>query len=136
MPGEVYSGRRSLDRTAYGFDEDYYWGGAAPIPIPADGLIQLHVWLDPAFTPAAIMFQMLTNERGWESRAVWGDINAIDMGNPGTASRFDMGALPQAGSWAELTVKAADLGLSPGNLVFGQALRHGLIDVGTLRRVK
>ncbi|MEN9667608.1 MAG: hypothetical protein RLZZ326_3971, partial [Planctomycetota bacterium] len=123
--GSVYSGTQSLDLTAWGVDQYVSYSEGNPLAIPADGVIKLHVWLDPDFTPSAIALQINTAERGWESRAVWGEQYAIYWGeywNPVSPSHFMMGGIPATGSWQELTVNAADLGLSAGQVVYGFAL--------------
>ncbi|MEN9667556.1 MAG: hypothetical protein RLZZ326_3919, partial [Planctomycetota bacterium] len=130
VPGEVLSGTRSLDRTIPAWDslgQDFAWmaaDDARPLIVPGDGLITAHVWLDPENKPGTVMLQFLTAERGWESRAVWGEQHSIYWGeywNPVSPSHFMMGGIPDAGSWIALTVNASDLGLSPGQEIRGIA---------------
>jgi hypothetical protein len=59
-------------------------------------LLFAYVYLDPDNPPTEIMLQF--NDGSWNHRAVWGDKNAIDWGELGTASRDNiMGELPPLG---------------------------------------
>ena len=78
--GQVFSGKRALKRTDTGLAQDYYEGGAAPLTIPPSGKIFAYVYLDPKDPPKAIMLQFHTGD--WKHRAVWGDYDAIDFGEP------------------------------------------------------
>jgi hypothetical protein len=120
VQGEVFTGQRSLDRTAAGIGQDYYQSGAAPLTVAADAEIVAQVWLDPADPPKAVMLQF--HAGSWEHRAVWGDASVIAWGEAGKASRFHVGQLPQPGTWARIAVPAAKLGLSPDTAVTGIAL--------------
>ncbi|MFM7743107.1 MAG: DUF1549 domain-containing protein, partial [Verrucomicrobiota bacterium] len=115
----VFSGQRSLDRTATGIGQDYYEKGAAPLVVPADAEIHAHVWLDPARPPRAVMLQFHVG--GWNHRAFWGEEGAIPFGRVRTPEKVNMGKLPEAGKWTQLKVDIAKLGLKPGMKVDGYA---------------
>jgi hypothetical protein len=121
--GEIRSGARCLERTATGVAQDFYSGGADPLPLAAEASaateLFAHVWIDPANPPRAVMLQYHTD--GWKHRAVWGDPAAIDFGQAGTPSRFHAGPLPKAGEWVRLAVPIDKVGLTAGAKVTGFA---------------
>ncbi len=82
----------------------------APTPLtPADDVLVAFVQIDRENPPRELMLQFFANGN-WEHRAFWGD-DLIAWGVPGTAGRLAQGALPVAGEWIRLEVRAADLGL-------------------------
>ncbi len=117
--GPIHSGNRALVRSAPGAVAQDFWSGGASFPIPADGTIFVHVHLDPANPPEAIMIQFHTG--GWKHRAIWGAEDKIGFGKPGTIEKVAMGPLPAVGEWVRLEVPAARLGLKAGTKVDGYA---------------
>lgn len=83
----------------------------------------LYAWinLDLKYPPAEVMLQFQTMEANgsysWDHRAYWGE-NRIAFGQDGTASRYPMGALPEAGQWVRLEVPASVVGLE-GKIIEG-----------------
>ncbi|HQU42768.1 MAG TPA: hypothetical protein PK867_08145, partial [Pirellulales bacterium] len=67
------------------------------------------VYIVPAQKPETIMLAWHDGQN-WEHRAYWGD-DKIGSGQPNTASRHPMGALPEAGKWLRLEVPAKAVGL-------------------------
>ena len=116
----VFSGQRSLERTAVGIAQDFYARGTKPIEIMGEEEIFAHVWIDPDNPPASVMLQF--NAGGWNHRAVWGDPNSIPWGSAGTQSRYHVGPLPEAGQWVRLSISAELLGLESGAKLNGFAL--------------
>jgi len=116
----VHAGKRALKRTDPGLAQDYYESGAAPLVVPAGGVIYAHVYLDPASPPKTVMVQFHKGE--WKHRAVWGDYDAIQWGKPGSTEKANMGKLPAAGSWVRLEIPIAKVGLQPGDKLTGFAL--------------
>ena len=122
--GHVFSGKRALKRSATGLAQDYYSGGAAPFDAPQGAKFFFHVFLDPANPPEAVMLQIHTGK--WESRAVWGNPDAISYGQPNSPSRFGAGTLPVPGKWARLEVDASAIDVKPGDKITGVAFTlHG-----------
>jgi RHS repeat-associated protein len=76
-----------------------------------------YVYIDPAAPPTEVMLQW--NDGTWDHRAYWG-ANQIGWGLDNTEQRRYMGALPPAGSWQRLEVRASDVGLE-GRTVNGMA---------------
>jgi len=116
--GPVHSGKRALKRTAKGVAQDFFANGAA-FEIPANGVISVWVYLDPADLPKSIMLQFHVG--GWNHRAFWGEEGAIPFGRVRTPEKVNMGKLPEAGKWTQLKVDIAKLGLKPGMKVDGFA---------------
>ena len=121
-PGVVFSGRRSLARTAAGIGQDFYEDGAAPLEILAKSRIFAHVWLDPENPPRAIMLQL--HAATWKHRVVWGDWAALQLEDARTEgpALYHAGGLPEAGRWVRLEVDPKKLGLAAGARVTGFAL--------------
>ena len=116
--GPVHSGKRSLKRTAKGVAQDFFANGAS-FEIPANGVISVWTYLDPANLPKSIMLQFHVG--GWNHRAFWGEEGAIPFGKVRTPEKVNMGKLPEAGKWTQLKVDIAKLGLKPGMKVDGFA---------------
>src|SRR6185436_2521025 len=87
----------------------FNWAGAT-LSINAGDTLFAYVYLDPASPPSEIMLSWNTTAGDWEHRAYWGQ-NLITYGTDATASRRNMGALPQAGQWVRLEVPASVVGL-------------------------
>lgn len=87
--------------------------------VSPDDILYVHVYIDPANPPTAIMLQWKEGEP-WEHRAYWGD-DALksELGNG--PQRLAMGALPEMGKWVRLEVAAhrVGLGTSTGSTVTG-----------------
>jgi hypothetical protein len=77
---------------------------------PADDVLFAFVQLDRENPPRELMLQFFANGN-WEHRAFWGE-DLIPWGVPGTAGRLSQGALPAAGEWIRLEIRAADFGLA------------------------
>jgi hypothetical protein len=117
--GQVFSGKRALKRTATTYAQDFYSGGAVPFDAPQGAKFFFHVFLDPMDPPEAVMIQFHTGK--WESRAVWGNPDAIPYGQPNSPSRFGAGALPAPGKWARLEVDASAIDIKAGEKITGIA---------------
>ena len=116
--GPVFSGERALTRTAKQVAQDFFAGGAS-FEIPANGVISVQCYVDPANPPSAVMLQFHT--AGWNHRATWGEEGAIPFGKVRTPENVRVGALPEAGKWVKLQVNAERLALKPGMKVTGFA---------------
>ncbi len=68
------------------------------------------VRIDAERPPLEIMIQVRTKDTDWNQRAYWGQ-DVIQQGEPETAQRWSMGALPAAGSWTALIIPIAALAL-------------------------
>jgi hypothetical protein len=91
----------------------HYFNAPGPLGLPEEG-DELYAWvyLDPSNPPTEIMLQWHDGVGGtWGHRAYWG-ANAIPWGTDGSPSRRYAGPLPLAGSWQQLRVPAADVGLA------------------------
>ncbi len=122
--GQVNAGTRAIKRTGEGVVQDYFTGVSKPFRVPANGKIFVHVWLDPANPPKAIMLQWHTD--GWHHRANWGDKDAIPFGDSGKPNKLLIGELPKAGEWVRLEVNVAALEIKPGTRFNGIAFtQHG-----------
>jgi hypothetical protein len=122
--GQVFSGERAIRRADPGLAQDFYSGGAAPFEVPTGARFFLHVFLDPADPPEAVMIQFHTGE--WRHRAVWGQADAIPYGKPDSTERFAAGPLPDASRWERLEIEAGKIGLKPGDKITGIAFTlHG-----------
>lgn len=117
--GPVFSGDRSVRRSAKGLHQIYFEKCEQPLTIKPGDKLFAYVYLDSKDLPEAIMLQFHTEN--WDSRAVWGDPDRITFGMKGTSSRFQAGGLPAAGDWARLEVEVAAVGLRPGAKVTGLA---------------
>lgn len=117
--GQVKAGRRAIKRSGEGIIQDYVEGLPKPFRVPAQGKIFVHVWLDPANPPKAVMLQWHTN--GWNHRANWGDKDAINYGENGKPSKLLAGDLPKLGEWVRLEVDVAALQLKAGTRFNGLA---------------
>jgi hypothetical protein len=115
----VFSGNKSVMRTASGVSQQFFEKAQPGLRIGAGDTLFAYVYLDPAKPPKEIMLQWNTGD--WKHRAYWGE-NLIGWGTDGTPERLRLGSLPPAGKWERLEVEAAKVGLTPGMVVQGWAL--------------
>jgi hypothetical protein len=114
----VFSGERATVRNATRFGQHFFTEARDRLLIGKDDLLFAHVHLDPENPPRAIMLQF--NDGNWEHRVYWGD-DLFEFGTNNSPSRRHGGALPEAGKWVRLEVKASEVGLQPGARVNGWA---------------
>jgi len=69
-----------------------------------------YVLINPCKPPKEIVLHWRDSSGSWEHRAFWGQ-DLIGWGTLGTASRYSMGPLPEAGQWVRLEVPAAFVGM-------------------------
>ena len=117
-PRTVFSGKRSIKRSAEGIGQDFFESSAASLVVPPEGEFFVHVFLDPEDPPEEIMLQF--NVGGWRHRAFWGK-DVIPWGTAGTGERYAAGPLPESGRWIRLEVAAENVDLAPGTHVQGFA---------------
>ena len=117
-PQPVFSGEKASTRTATGLSQHFFDKASEPLVIENGDILFAYVYLDPDNPPREIMLQW--NDGSWEHRVYWGE-NRIGWGRNGTASRYRMGDLPEAGTWVRLEVAAEVVGLKPGSKVHGWA---------------
>lgn len=115
----VFSGEKSVKRSATGMSQHLWQNASKPIEIGAGDEFFTYVYLDPENPPKQIMLQW-NDTKNWEHRVYWGD-NLIDWGADGSPSRLRAGDLPGKGEWIRLQVKAEDVGLKAGAKVNGWA---------------
>ncbi len=120
-----HAGTRSLKLSGQGIVQTHYSSGAAPLDLPAGGVLSFRVWLPEKNPARQVMVQFNTGD--WNHRATWG-ADVIPWGEAGKPSRKLMGKLPAAGAWQKLEVPFASLGLAPGTKINGFALT---IETGT-----
>jgi hypothetical protein len=104
---------------AAGEHQVYFDGATATLTVETNVVLYAWIYLDPANMPSEAMLQWDDQLGSWEHRAYWG-ANLLTYGVDGTASRTNMGALPAAGRWAQLTVPASLVNLA-GSTVNGLA---------------
>ncbi len=107
----VLSGALALDSGTFPGAHDQYFTGAAPRTIGTNDALFAFVYLDPAHPPAEIQLQWQDASGSWDHRAYWGP-DLLHSGVDGTDSQRHIGDLPAVGTWAQLLVPAADVGLS------------------------
>ncbi len=103
---------------ASGQHQHFFTGAASTMKVAPGTVLYAYIYLDPANPPSEVMLQW-TDGSSWEHRAYWG-ANNIDYGADGTASRYHVGALPEAGKWVQLKVPAKSVGLE-GKTVSGMS---------------
>ncbi|MFA6546853.1 MAG: DUF1549 and DUF1553 domain-containing protein, partial [Limisphaerales bacterium] len=118
--GKVFAGKRALKRSSKEVGKDIFSDLKAPFTIPPNGRISLHAYLDPKDAPKAVMIELNTGK--WSHRAVWGDIDALDIGTKDTNERKRLGDLPKPDKWVKLEFAASQLGLKAGQQIKGFAL--------------
>jgi hypothetical protein len=110
----VHAGKRSLDIAATGPMQVVTTDGDQTFTIPEKGELVIHVWLDPADRPDAVMLQL--RSKAWRHGVVWGDWSDV----PFTDTRKTdhgiqhAGPLPEAGTWARLAIDPGRMNLKPG----------------------
>jgi hypothetical protein len=102
---------------AAGSHQHYFYNAATTLQVGTGDVLFAYVYLDPANPPNEIMLQW--NDGTWEHRAYWG-ANSLGYGTDGTPGRRNMGALPPAGTWVQLSVPAAQVNLE-GRTLNGMA---------------
>lgn len=116
---QVFFGKKSLQRSGMGVAQDFFTTCDTPLLVCEGDKLFTHVFLTAENLTRAVMLQFHTS--GWNHRAVWGDVDAIPYGTPGTPQKLDMGALPPSGKWVRLEIEVAKLGLTPGMEITGMA---------------
>ena len=109
------SGRRVLE-LAYGSQYDLNLDFTLiPVVIPNDGRLEFGLRIDPFNPPTAFAVQY---NDGGNRRIVWGDKSTIgfDKGNA------DMGPIPTAGEWLQVSVPFESAGSKSGSLVKSMVL--------------
>jgi Protein of unknown function (DUF1553)/Protein of unknown function (DUF1549)/Planctomycete cytochrome C len=114
----VYSGTKSLMRTAEGLNQFVSEGASPPLKVGPGDTLFAYVWIDPLNPPKEIMLQW--NSGDWKHRAYWGE-NVINFGQDNTTERVRMGPLPASAKWVRLEVEAAKVGIKPGTMLTGWA---------------
>jgi Glycosyl hydrolase family 9/Cellulase N-terminal ig-like domain len=104
---------------ASGEHQVYFDDATATLTVESNAVLYAWIYLDPSNLPSEAMLQWNDQSGSWEHRAYWG-ANLVTSGVDGTASRTNMGALPAAGQWVQLTVPAAVVNLA-GSTVNGLA---------------
>jgi len=105
---------------ASGEHQVFFNDTTATLSIETNAVLYAWIYLNPSCVPIEAMLQWCDQSGSWEHRAYWG-ANLLTFGVDGTASRTNLGALPAAGQWAQLTVPAGLVNLA-GSTVKGLAL--------------
>jgi hypothetical protein len=118
-PFGAKSGRRVLRQANSYFHEDAIQFRLRQVVVPADGVFEAWVWLDPRHTPTALAVQLGGGKKVW-----WGTEQSggtrYSGGNLGTRH----GPLPAPGEWARLSIPVADLGLKEGQQIASLTLQE------------
>ncbi|MFM8635798.1 MAG: DUF1553 domain-containing protein, partial [Planctomycetia bacterium] len=128
----AHGGSRCLDISATSPMQVVTTDGDQTFTIPEKGELALHVWLDPADPPEAIMLQL--RSKSWRHGIVWGDWSDVPFTDTRKTDHglVHAGPLPKAGSWARLAINPGSLGLTPGMRVtavgIAQARGHARLD--------
>jgi len=125
-PAVPQSGSRFLDVAATAPVQVIATAGGQSFSIPDKGELVLHIWLDPAASPGAVMLQLRT--KSWKHRVVWGDWSTVpftDARKTDHGGLVHAGPLPAAGAWARLAIDPARVDLKPGMQVTAVALAQG-----------
>jgi hypothetical protein len=117
-PQPVFSGTRSVKRSANGLSQHYFEGAQPGLKVGAGDTLFAHVYLDPAKPPKEIMLQWHTGQ--WQHRAYWGE-NVIPWGTDNSGERRRLGPLPEKGKWVRLEVPVDQVGLKVGAVIQGWA---------------
>jgi mono/diheme cytochrome c family protein len=117
--GRVLSGQKALKLSDKGVVQAFFSEAKKSYPFPFKGKFFVNVWVDPADAPKALMVQF--NTGNWSHRAVWGDLDAIDMGKKDTNERRRLGDLPKTGEWVKLEFAVSRLGLTTDDEIKGLA---------------
>ncbi|MCE9545714.1 MAG: PSD1 and planctomycete cytochrome C domain-containing protein [Planctomycetia bacterium] len=114
----VFSGTRSMIRTAKGKSQQFFTGADPGLVIGKGDRLFAYIYLDPKNPPQEVMLQW--NNGPWDHRAFWGK-DLVPFGAVGTPARVSAGPLPEVGRWVRLEVDAARVGFNPGDVVRGLA---------------
>jgi hypothetical protein len=114
----VFSGEKSVRRTASGLGQVVFEQAAPGLRVGAGDKLFAYAYLDPAHLPKEIMLQWHTD--AWKHRVYWG-ANLIPWGADKTSERYHLGPLPPTGRWIRLEVDAAVVGIQPGAVITGFA---------------
>jgi hypothetical protein len=106
------SGRRVLRQANSFFHEDAIQFRVRPVVVPANGVFEAWVRLDPGHAPVALAIQLGVGKKVW-----WGKEAAAAAPYADGSLGTRQGDLPRPGEWARLTVSTADLGLKDGQLI-------------------
>ncbi|MFM8703537.1 MAG: DUF1553 domain-containing protein, partial [Planctomycetia bacterium] len=121
------AGSRFLDIAATTPVQVVTTDGDQTFTIPEKGELAIHVWLDPADPPEAVMLQL--RSRSWRHGVVWGDWSDVPFTDTRKTDHglVHAGPLPKAGAWARLAIDPGRLQLNPGTRVtaVGIALARG-----------
>ncbi|MFH0908252.1 MAG: MBG domain-containing protein [bacterium] len=116
-----YSGSRShTDPMRAGAHGHHFAHADSTLSLSANDNVIQYVYLDPANPPSQILLQFYTANGDGEHRAYWGEKRIPTGGQNGSASLYNMGALPEKGKWVRLKIPAQLVGLA-GAQVKGMA---------------
>jgi hypothetical protein len=101
--------------SAAGEHQVYFQDATATLSIETNAVLYAWIYLNPSAVPSEAMLQWCDQSGSWDHRAYWG-ANLLTFGADGTASRTNMGALPAAGQWAQLTVPVGLVNLAGSTL--------------------
>jgi hypothetical protein len=128
----AHAGSRCLDIVATGPVQVVATDGNQTFTVPEKGELVIHVWLDPADPPEAIMLQM--RSKSWRHGVVWGDWSDVPFTDTRKTDHgvVHAGPLPEAGAWARLAIDPGRMDLKPGTRVtavgIAQARGHARLD--------
>jgi hypothetical protein len=113
----AHAGSRCLDIVATGPVQVVATDGNQTFTVPEKGELVIHVWLDPADPPDAIMLQL--RSKSWRHGVVWGDWSDVPFTDTRKTDHglVHAGPLPGAGTWARLAIDPGRLDLKPGTRV-------------------
>jgi hypothetical protein len=115
-----YSGSLAQESAiAPGEHQVFFEYASATLSLETNAVLYAWIYLDPSHPPSETMLQWFDQSGSWEHRAYWGP-DLLLNGTDGTPSRTNMGALPAAGKWMQLSVPAVDVNLA-GKTVTGLA---------------
>jgi hypothetical protein len=126
------AGGRCLDIVATTPVQVVTTDGDQTFTIPEKGELFLHVWLDPADSPEAVMLQL--RSKSWRHGVVWGDWSDVPFTDTRKTDHglVHAGPLPEAGKWARLAIDPGRMDLKPGTRVtavgVAQARGHARLD--------
>jgi hypothetical protein len=124
--GDVHEGAACLDIVATEPTQVVATAGEAAFTIPAKGELVVHIWLDPANPPGAVMLQL--RSVAWDHNAYWGDLNDVPFVDARKIDRGELahaGPLPASGGWARLAVDPKRLDLVSGTRITAVAIVQG-----------
>lgn len=118
----AHTGKRSLDIMATAPMQVVTTDGDQTFTMPDKGELVVHVWLDPANPPDAVMVQV--RSKSWRHGVVWGDWSDVPFTDTRKTDHglVHAGPLPAAGTWARLAVDPGRMNLRPGMRVTAVAM--------------